>query len=153
MAADFKFDARLELDSLHDILAKRGLVPGGRVQKVIDEAVLRYCAPKVPFDTGYLIRSALQASAIGYGLIVYATPYARYLYHGEVYGPNIPIFEGGELAGFYSPPGQKKHPTGRPLTFSGAPERGAFWFERMKAEHTDDIIEEAAAAAGGRPGP
>ena len=64
MAADFKFDARLELDSLHDILAKRGLVPGGRVQKVIDEAVLRYCAPKAPFDTGYLIRSALQASSI-----------------------------------------------------------------------------------------
>lgn len=153
MAAGFTIHARLELDSLNAILAKRGLAPGGRVQKVVDEAVLRYCAPKVPFDTGYLIRSALQASAIGQGLIVYATPYARYLYYGEIYGPNFPIFEGGELAGFRSPPDQKKHPTGRPLSYRGAPERGAYWFERMKAEHGNDIIEEAAAAAGGRAGP
>lgn len=145
-----EFDARLELDDLNAILARRGLLPGGRVQAVVDEAVLRYCAPKVPFDTGYLIRQALQTSIIGQGLIVYGTPYARYLYYGEVYGPNIPIFEAGELAGFYSPPGQKKHPTGRALTYQGAPERGAFWFERMKAEHREDIVRKAAAAAGGR---
>lgn len=150
MAVGFEINARLELDDLDDILARRGLQPGGKVQKVVDEAVLRYCAPKVPFDTGYLIRSAITASAIGEGLIVYATPYARYLYYGEVYGPNIPIFEGGELAGFRSPKGQKKHPTGRPLTYRGAPERGAYWFERMKAEHKDDIVQEAAAAAGGK---
>ena len=145
-----EFDARLELDDLNAILARRGLLPGGRVQAVVDEAVLRYCAPKVPFDTGYLIRQALQTSIIGQGLIVYGTPYARYLYYGEVYGPNIPIFEAGELAGFYSPPGKKKHPTGRALTYQGAPERGAFWFEQMKAEHREDIVREAAAAAGGR---
>lgn len=145
-----EFDARLELDDLNAILARRGLLPGGRVQAIVDEAVLRYCAPKVPFDTGYLIRQALQTSIIGQGLIVYGTPYARYLYYGEVYGPNIPIFEAGELAGFYSPPGQKKHPTGRALTYQGAPERGAFWFERMKAEHREDIVRKAAAAAGGR---
>lgn len=150
MTVGFAFDACLELDDLGSILTRRGLTPGGRVQTVVDEAVLRYCAPKVPFDTGYLIRSALQASAIGEGLIVYATPYARYLYYGEIYGPNFPLFEGGELAGFRSPAGQKKHPTGRPLTYRGAPERGAFWFERMKAEHKDDIVQEAAAAAGGK---
>ena len=152
MAVGFEINARLELDDLDDILARRGLQPGGKVQKVVDEAVLRYCAPKVPFDTGYLIRSAITASAIGEGLIVYATPYARYLYYGEIYGPNIPIFEGGELAGFRSPKGKKKHPTGRKLTYQGAPERGAFWFERMLPEHRDDIVQEAAAAAGGRPG-
>ena len=150
MAVGFEINARLELDDLDDILARRGLQPGGKVQKVVDEAVLRYCAPKVPFDTGYLIRSAITASAIGEGLIVYATPYARYLYYGEIYGPNFPIFEGGELAGFRSPKGKKKHPTGRPLTYRGAPERGAYWFERMKAEHKTDIIQEAAAAAGGK---
>lgn len=153
MAVGFEINVRLELDDLDDILARRGLQPGGRVQKVVDNAVLRYCAPKVPFDTGYLIRSAITASAIGEGLIVYATPYARYLYYGEIYGPNFPIFEGGELAGFRSPKGKKKHPTGRPLTYRGAPERGAYWFERMKAEHKTDIIQEAAAAAGGRPRP
>ena len=145
-----EYTARLELDDLNAILARRGLLPGGRVQAVVDEAVLRYCAPKVPFDTGYLIRQALQASAIGYGMIVYGTPYARYLYYGEVYGPNIPILEAGALAGFYSPPGQRKHPTGRALTYQGAPERGAYWFERMLPEHRGDIVREAAAAAGGK---
>lgn len=67
-----------------------------------------------------------------------------------MYGPNIPIFEGGELAGFRSPP--HKYPTGRPLTYNGAPDRGAYWFERAMAEHKDDVIREAAALAGGRPG-
>ena len=36
--------------------------------------------------------------------------------------PNIPIFEGGELAGLFSPP--HKYPTGRPLTYNGAPAAG-----------------------------
>lgn len=147
-----KFDARLDLSELNTALERRGLTPGGKVQKVVDLAVIRYCDPKVPFDTGPLKHSAITASAIGDGMIVYATPYARYLYYGEVYGPNIPIFEGGELAGFYSPPGKAKHPTGRALTYQGAPERGAFWFERAMAEHKQDVVREAAAAAGGKPG-
>lgn len=145
-----KYDARLDLSALSDALEKRGLTPGGRVQKAVDEAVIRYCDPKVPFRTGTLKHSAITASAIGDGMIVYATPYARYLYYGEVYGPNIPIFEDGELAGFFSPP--HKYPTGRPLTYNGAPDRGAYWFERAMAEHKDDVIREAAALAGGRPG-
>ena len=144
------YNARLELDDLKDALKKRGLTTGGKVQKVVDSEVLRYCDPKVPFATGTLKNSAITASAVGDGLLVYATPYARYLYYGEVYGPNIPIFEGGELAGFFSPP--HKYPTGRPLTYNGAPDRGAYWFERAMAEHKDDVIREAAALAGGRPG-
>lgn len=143
-----KFDAKLDLSGLNTALARRGLTPGGKVQRVVDEAVLRYCDPKVPFDTGTLKGSAITASAIGDGLIVYATPYARYLYYGEVYGPNIPIYENGVLAGFRSPP--QKHPTGRALTYQGAPERGSFWFERAMAEHKNDVLREAAAAAGGR---
>ena len=147
-----KFDARLDLSELNTALERRGLTPGGKVQRVVDQAVIRYCDPKVPFDTGTLKHSAITASAIGDGMIVYATPYARYLYYGEVYGPNIPIYEGGELAGFVSPKGKAKHPTGRALTYQGAPERGAFWFERAMAEHKQDVVREAAAAAGGKPG-
>lgn len=144
------YDARLELDDLAGALERRGLTPGGRVQKFIDSEVIRLCDPKVPFDTGTLKHSAITASDIGQGLVVYATPYARYLYYGEVYGPNIPRFEAGELAGFWSPPGKKKHPTGRKLTYRGAPERGAFWFERMKAEHREEIVRGAALMAGGK---
>ena len=145
-----KYDAHLDLDGLQDVLEARGLKPGGKVQKFIDSEVIRLCDPKVPFATGVLKHSAITASVIGQGMVVYATPYARYLYYGEVYGPNIPIFEAGELAGFWSPPGQKKHPTGRRLTYNGAPERGSFWFERMKAERGEEIIRGAAALAGGR---
>ena len=33
-----KYDARLDLSALSDALEKRGLTPGGRVQKAVDEA-------------------------------------------------------------------------------------------------------------------
>ena len=66
-----EYDASLHLDGISEILAKRGLGPGGNVQKVVDEAVLRYCDPKVPFDTGTLKQSALIASVVGEGRIVY----------------------------------------------------------------------------------
>lgn len=151
MSVGFEIHARLELDGLQEILEKRGVMPGGRVQQRIDEDVLKFCKDKEPFRTGNLRNSAITASVIGEGLIVYSADYSRYLYYGEVYGPNIPRFEAGELAGFWSPPGKKKHPTGQKLTYQGAPERGAFWFERMKAEHKDDILRAAAVMAGGRP--
>ena len=41
-----QFNARLELSELDTLLTRRGLTPGGGVQKVVDSAVLRYCAPK-----------------------------------------------------------------------------------------------------------
>lgn len=113
------FDATLELSELTDALAKRGLCPGGAVQRFVDQEVIRYCDPKVPFDTGMLKDSALTASLIGEGMIVYATPYAKKLY-------NNPQFN-----------------------FNQAPERGAYWFERAMAEHKDDIVRGAAALAGG----
>ena len=118
-----QFDARLELGDLNEVLARRGLTPGGRVQKVVDNAVLRYCDPKVPMDTGMLKDSGPMASAVGDGLLVYATPYAAKMFTNPQY------------------------------TFQGAPERGAYWFQRAMAEHRDDVVREAAAAAGGRPGP
>lgn len=86
--------------------------------------------------------------------VIYATPYARYLYYGEVMGPNIPVFEddAGTPTRFFSPPGQEKHLTGRALTFrtDSNPLAGAFWFERMKADHMQDILEEARNVANGK---
>ena len=73
-------------------------------------------------------------------------------YYGEVYGPNIPVFEddSGVPTRFFSPPGQKKHPTGRELQFMTDlnPLVGSFWVERMKADHLQDIVQEARNAAG-----
>lgn len=139
------------------MLAKRNLEKGGLVQMVVDKAVIDYSIPYCPFDTGILANSpygvyAGNAGAFGSGKVEYVTPYAHYLYHGQVYGPNIPVFEddSGVPTRFYSKPGQKKHPTGKDLTYKTDqnPLAGPFWVERMKADHMQDIIKEAKDAAG-----
>ena len=151
MAMAFKAKVYLPQSSA-EWLAKMNLQSGGRVQKVIDKAVIDWDLQYVPFRTGLLGHNAYSASTIGSGKVVYAGPYARYQYYGEVYGPNIPIFDddSGEPTRWVSPKGKKKHPTGRPLTYdqSTNPLAGSYWFERMKADHLNDIIMEAKKAVG-----
>lgn len=144
-----KVVAKLEMDSTAKILAKRNLQLGGAVQKYIDAEVIRQCEPYVPFDEGVLTASASIATDIGSGLVVYDTPYAHYQYYGVVYGPNIPMIIGGEQT-FRSPSGHTKVPTGRPIQYSKEvhPLAGSFWFERMKADHKDDILDGAKKVAG-----
>lgn len=137
-----------------DLLHAKNLETGGRVQMAIDNAVISYALPYCPWETGTLARSPYTASPPGGGQVIYQGPYARYLYYGEVMGPNIPVFEddSGVPTRFFSPPGQTKHLTGRPLVFKQDqnPMAGPFWFERMKADHLNDILEEAKAVANGK---
>ena len=53
--------------------------------------------------------------------------------------------------GYFSPKGQKKHPTGKMLVYSRAkhPLAGKMWFERMKADRKKEILQGAAKVAGG----
>lgn len=136
-----------------DMLRRCNLETGGRVQKAIDKAVIDYNLQYVPMATGTLGRSAYTATVIGSGRVVYPGPYARYMYYGEIMGPNIPVFEDdtGEPTRFFSKPGTKKHLTGRQLQYSKDlnPLAGSFWFERMKADHKQDILREAQNAARG----
>ena len=144
MSFEVKVDGIMDADA---ILAQFGLEEGGIVQQVIDKSVIDYCMPYVPHDTGALETGPYSVTDIGSGEVVYPGPYAHYMYYGEVYGPNIPVFidDSGEPAYFFSPPGKSKHPTGRQLQYSTDYNAlaGAFWFERMKADHMQDIIEEA----------
>ena len=144
MTLETKVDVNVDV---HDLLAQFGLEEGGIVQQVIDKSVIDYCMPYVPHDTGTLETSPYAVTVIGSGEVVYPGPYAHYMYYGEVYGPNIPVFidDSGEPAYFFSPPGEKKHPTGKQLQYSTDynPLAGPFWLERMKADHLQDIIEEA----------
>lgn len=147
------FDTKVYMASdENDLLAKLNLQSGGLVQKVIDKCVIDYSIPYVPHDTGLLEVSPYSVTEIGSGEVVYPGPYAHYMYYGQVYGPNIPVFidDSGEPAYFFSPKGRKKHPTGRELHYSTDinPLAGAFWFERMKADHLEDIIEEAKKNVG-----
>ena len=66
-----------------DLLRAKNLETGGRVQTAIDNAVISYCMPYCPWETGTLARSPFAASPPGGGQVIYATPYARYLYYGE----------------------------------------------------------------------
>lgn len=140
---------------VNKLLEKLNLQSGGKVQQVIDKLIMDYDQDYCPWDTGLLAASPYSATVIGSGLITYPGPYAHYQYYGEVYGPNIPVFDdssSGEPTGWFSPPGQKKHPTGRALQYDTSTNAlaGPYWFERMKADHVDDIVEEAQKAATGR---
>lgn len=103
------------------------------------EAALNDIAPYVPRDIGTLMNSAQLHSDISAGRLVWATPYARYQYYGEVYGPNFPIYEGGDIpSAYYSPP--VKHKTGRKIKHKKGrnPKATAKWAEVAADQHAED---------------
>ena len=151
----FSISARLDavLDA-QDLLVQYGLEIGGRVQRFIDQKVIDGCQPYVPASPDRTLEFSAQVSTeIGSGKVIWNTPYAHYQYMGIVYGPNIPILdqETGVLMGFFSPPGRPKHPTDKRLTYdtSQNPMAGSHWFERMKADRLNDILDAAKAAMKG----
>lgn len=104
------------------LISKRGLQRNGRVQQFVDSETMRKSSPYVPFDTGMLHDSTIRHTKVGSGEVVWRTPYARRMYYNPQYN------------------------------FQGAPQRGAKWFERMKAQHKDEILRGAARMAGARGG-
>ncbi len=104
-------------------------------QKYVDSEVLRLCSRYIPFQTGFLNQSGILGTVIGTGTVVYNAPYARYLYYGK-------IMRDKEGRAFFG--GAPKHVTEENLSYHGEPQRGAFWFERMKAAHKDAILRGAA---------
>ena len=123
-----------------------------QTQKFIDSECIRLMVPYTPMRNGILYKSAMLGTVIGSGEIHQIAPYAHYLYYGKVYGPNIPMYENGQLVGFFSPPGKKKHPTGADLQYSTAKHRlaGPFWFDRMVADNKQAILRDAAKVSGGK---
>ena len=138
--------------SVNRLLEKCNLQSGGKVQQVIDKLIMDYDRDYCPWDTGSLAASPYAATVIGSGLVTYPGPYAHYQYYGEVYGPNI-WNEDQHIKNapspYFSPAKQKKYPTGRELQYDTSVNAlaGPFWLERMKADHIDDIVEEARKVA------
>ena len=147
------FRSSFDIDSAEQLAKKFGLEQYGRAQKALDNAVIRWSEKYTPWKEGLLATSPYAASDIGSGEIVYPGPYAHYQYYGEVYGPNIPVFDddSGDPTGWFSPPGQQKHPTGRELKYNTDynPLAGPHWIPRMAADHIDDIVAEVEAVALG----
>ena len=65
----------------------------------------RLYTPYVPMATGTLSQQTAITAGQNWGQIAHTVPYARYIYYGEVYGPNYPIFQAGQFVGWYSPRG------------------------------------------------
>lgn len=92
-------------------------------QRFIDSETIRLMQPYTPLRTAALIRSATFGTVIGSGRINQTVPYATWQYYRT------------------------------DTTRSYDPRRGAQWFERMKIDHKDYLLREAARRTGARPVP
>jgi len=115
------FSIKCDFDQFDEetLLGRMGLLPGQKVQKAIDKAVIDWCVPYCPYRTGKLAMSPYTDSEIGSGIITYGVPYAREVYYGEdrqVFSTEI-----------------------NPLA-------GTFWFERAMADHQKDVYDAAMKA-------
>lgn len=99
----------------NDAFAKNRTQGFDRVQVFIDNEVLRKCDPYVPMDTGMLKKSGILGTGVGSGEVIYIAPYARIQYYNNKGTGN------NNKSGL----------------------RGPYWFERMKADHKNQIFEDA----------
>ncbi len=85
-------------------------------QKYIDSEVLRLSDPYVPMKEGELKESGISGTVVGSGKVEYTAPYGRKQYYENAGMGKEGLNKGGGL-------------------------RGKMWFERMKADHKDEILE------------
>ena len=102
----------------------------------------RLYRPYVPFKEGALYNTVNITGGGNNAIIEHTVPYAHYAYEGEVYGPNVPIMQGGAIAGFYSPI-KPKHPTGKMLHFSGMGSR--HWDEAARPTQFPMLVQSLQA--------
>lgn len=140
-----QFNGHLEIKATDILLKERGLQDMGPVQKYIDSECIRLMAPYTPMRNGFLMRSATLGTKIGSGEINQIAPYARYQYYGKLM---ISSITGSAWARY----GEKKVLTDKDLVHdkSRHPQAGPFWFERMKADHKEEILEGARKVAGAK---
>ncbi len=90
-----------------------------RAQQFVDSEVLRLSSPYVPFRTGMLDKSGILGTQIGSGEVNWIAPYAA--------------------AQYYNTADSRSYDA----------QRGGRWFERMKADHRDEILRGAKKLGGG----
>lgn len=89
-----------------------------RKQKYIDSECLRLSDPYTPFLTGTMKHSGITGTVLGSGELDYTAPYAK---------PNYYENAGHGIEGLNASGGTRGL-------------RGKYWFERMKADHKDEIL-------------
>ena len=140
-----RFNGRLEIKPTDILLKERGLQDMGPVQKFIDQECIRLMAPYTPFRAGILEKSATLGTKIGSGEINQIAPYARYQYYGKLMVSSL-------TGSAWARQGEKKILTDVDLQYdtSRHPLAGKLWFERMKADKKDQILEGARKVAGAK---
>lgn len=143
-----KVTVAANLDDAGTMLRKRGLEPGGRVQRLFTNEVAKHSDPYVPMQQGILKNTRI----IEADSITYNSPYARMMYYGKVMVDPVT-----KAAGFMTPQGWrsrkgvKKIISDREFKYHGAPMRGKLWDKRMWADKKRIIVNNVAIAAGGKP--
>lgn len=129
----------LRMLSTEEMLKRRGLQEGGPVQKLIDSECMRYMGPYLPRrQAGELEHMMVMSTVVGSGWIDIPGPYAHYLHEGILYvSPTT--------GSAWAKKDEIKVPTDKELTYAGAPMRGKKFFDRMKADHKEDIRKAAQA--------
>ena len=132
-------DVKLNVLSHDALLKKYGLQEGGPVQKLVDSEAMRYMSDYMPRrQAGELEHMMILSTVIGSGQIDIPGPYAHYLHEGILYvSPTT--------GSAWAKKDEIKVPTDRLLAYAGAPMRGKKFFDRMKADHKDDILKDAQA--------
>ena len=127
------------ISTAETIKRNHGLQDGGPVQRLVDSETMWYMSGYMPRrQAGELEHMMVLSTVIGSGQIDTPGPYAHCLHEGILYvSPTTgsPWAKKNEI----------KVPTDRELTYAGAPMRGKKWFDRMKADHKDDILQAAQA--------
>lgn len=123
------------LKPISTIKADLGLEPNGRVQKFFTQTCYKHMEKYIPYDEGNLYRNV----DIDATTITFKSPYAHYMYKGEVMGPNIPIKENGVIVGWFSPKGKPKHYTGKSISYRRG---GPYWDKKMVSAEMQDIVKE-----------
>ena len=130
-------DVKLDMLSTEELLRRNGLEVGGNVQKLVVSETMRYMSDYMPRrQAGELEHMMVMATVIGSGQIDIPGPYAHYLHEGILYvSPTT--------GSAWAKKNEIKVPTDKDLTYTGGPMRGKKWFDRMKADHKDDILRAA----------
>lgn len=74
----------VELHGAREIIWRKGLAPGGAVQRQHTANVLRRIVRYLPYRSGKTIKQTIIQTDISRPEIVTRTPYAKYIYHGKV---------------------------------------------------------------------
>lgn len=127
------------------LLKERGLEEMGRVQKFVDSEVIRQMSPYTPFSSGILDKSATLGTKIGSGLVQQNAPHARYQYYGKLMVSSV-------TGSAWASQGESKVLTETDLVYNTSkhPLAGKMWFERMKADKKEEILEGARKIAGAK---